>query len=350
MNIAHIQKNPIHLLVLVNIVTSSLTLIAATIAGAPFSLWFNDTFYILLAVTCLLLVLGIVWDGSIVLFGLLCESPMLRKIQVLSLYSASSLRDKRFFTCGIEPAILIVLTVYAIVGTSNITLINLQLLGHVTQWHDATMWMLEGHLIEWITSLPIPVNFFDALYYSCWINELLAIFFLIVLGRDSKSIQKYCISLILLFYIGRFIGIFNPVMGPAFYHPELFSYLDGSFTQKAMHYLSNVMALTAHNSIDQGGILLGGISALPSLHVGMVFITSYWLMDANRKTLIVTIPWFFLVWISTVVLGWHYVLDGLGGIALGIACIFLARYLCNENHTSVCDRRYNKVTHASSNH
>lgn len=337
------RQNPIYFLILVNLTTILLTFIAALIARAPYSLWFKDTPYILMSVGCLLLVMGIIWDGSIITFGLLCESPVFRNNKFLASHSVASLRNKRFFTCGSKPVILVLLTVYAIIGTSNITLINLELLGKVTQWHDVKMWAIERNLFVWITSLPIPVNFFDALYHSCWINELLAIFLLIVLGRDIKSIQKYCVSLILLFYIGRFLGILNPVMGPAFFHPELFDYLDGSITQKAMQYVNDVMALTSENAMDRGGILLGGISALPSLHVGMVFITAYWLMVASRRTLFITIPWFLLVWISTIVLGWHYALDGLGGIALGISCIFLAHYLCDGKAIAASDSLPNKA-------
>jgi hypothetical protein len=332
MNTTIIRQNPIYFLVLVNISTTLLTFFASALVGAPFSIWFKDTPYVLLGAVSILLLLGVIWDGAIIAFGILSEAYARRnKNAIPALYMVAALRNKRFFTCCGKPLILVLLTIFAIIGTSNITLINLQLLGDVTQWHDAQMWVIEGGLIEWITSLNIPVNYLDLLYHSCWINELFAIFFLIVLGRNTQAIQQYCVSLILLFYIGRFLGILNPVMGPAFFHPELFTYLDGSITQKAMQYVSAVMASPSSKALDQGGVLLGGVSALPSLHVGMVFITAFWLMIAKRNTLFITIPWLLLVWIATVALGWHYVIDGLGGIALGSLCIFITRYLCDGN-------------------
>lgn len=82
-----------------------------------------------------------------------------------------------------------------------------------------------------------------------------------------------------------------------------------------------------YQAIEEGGILLGGISAMPSLHIGMVTLTSYWLYTTRRWTLIATVPWVIMVWTSTVVLGWRYVVDGLGGLLLAIFSIWLTRYL-----------------------
>jgi membrane-associated phospholipid phosphatase len=59
---------------------------------------------------------------------------------------------------------------------------------------------------------------------------------------------------------------------------------------------------------------------MPSLHVAMVALTAYWLATAKRWTMFITVPWVLLVWTSTVILGWHYILDGVGGIILGAAC------------------------------
>ena len=39
------------------------------------------------------------------------------------------------------------------------------------------------------------------------------------------------------------------------------------------------------------------------------------------------VPWVLAVWTATVVLGWHYMLDGAGGIVLAAASILLTRWL-----------------------
>jgi membrane-associated phospholipid phosphatase len=152
----------------------------------------------------------------------------------------------------------------------------------------------------------------------------------VVIGRGPRIALHYCVSMIVLFYVGRFLGVLNPVMGPAFYRPELFGYLDGSFTGKVMQSMSWLLHITPQEAQNKGGILLGGVSAMPSLHIGMVTLTAYWLAVTKRKTLFVTVPWVLLVWTSTVVLGWHYILDGVGGVALGVICVWLTLWVLDR--------------------
>jgi len=65
---------------------------------------------------------------------------------------------------------------------------------------------------------------------------------------------------------------------------------------------------------------------MPSLHVGMVSLTAYWLGVGRRLTLFFGVPWVAAVWISTVLLGWHYALDGFGGMVLAALCIAVTRF------------------------
>lgn len=66
---------------------------------------------------------------------------------------------------------------------------------------------------------------------------------------------------------------------------------------------------------------------MPSLHVGMVSLAAYWLGTTARRAFLIGIPWVLCVWTSTVVLGWHYALEGLGGILLAAACVALTRWM-----------------------
>ena len=291
--------------------------------GSPFGLWFTDGYLVIVLALVTLIFFGVVWDGSLILLGIAGEKWPWPPKAGGRLISVEGVRRFRFFSCGSTPMILIVLTAFVILGTSNITLISLKLIGHVTEWRDPYLWSVERETIGWLTSLPINVSAWDRLYHGCWPIEFFAAFVLVVLGRGTRLILHYSVSLILLFYIGRFLGVINPVMGPAFFKPELYGYLDHSVTQQAMHFVSIVMAQPAEKAIEHGAILLGGVSAMPSLHVAMVTVTSYWLAVAKRWTMFFTVPWVLSVWTATVVLGWHYILDGAGGILLGAGCIGL---------------------------
>jgi len=148
-----------------------------------------------------------------------------------------------------------------------------------------------------------------------------------VLGRGPKLVLCFSVSMIILFYVGRLLGVLNPVMGPSFFRPDLYGYLDGSVTNTAMKYISQIMAMGPEQVKSGSGVLIGGVSAVPSLHVGMVSLTAYWLAVTKRWTLILTVPWVLLVWTSTVVLGWHYIIDGAGGIVLAVASVWAARWI-----------------------
>lgn len=317
---------PILIILTVYAAATLLTAVAARLADSPFTLWFKDSPYLLLAVLIIMGGLAVVWDGLLVSVGLACETWRRWRPSGSARITVESVRKARFFTCGPSPLTMIVMTAFVLLGTSNITLINLKLLGTVTEWHDPFFWGIEGPLIEWLTRFPIDTAAWDKLYHSCWGIQLFAAFALVLVGRGPRIVLHFCVSLILMFYVGRFLGLLNPVMGPAFFRPEFFGHLDGSFTAIAMQRVAAMLAMDPAQALGSGGMLLGGVSAMPSLHVAMVSVTAYWLAAAKRWTMFVTVPWVLMVWAATVVLGWHYILDGAGGIALGAACVWATHW------------------------
>jgi membrane-associated phospholipid phosphatase len=295
----------------------------AAVTGTPFVLWLRDTHKLLLLIFIHISVLGVVWDGSLILLGLVTEALWrFIPLEFAPPITVKSVRKIGFFTCGMWPLIMILATSIAIFDTSNITLISLNLLGTLTKWNDPFFWQLESSIIEWVVSMPIDVVSWDRLYHSVWVIEYTVVFFLILISREPKLVLHYCISMIFLFYVGRYLGLLNPVMGPAIFKPEFFGYLSGSYTETAMQLVGSVMKMDLEEAKSASGILLGGVSAMPSLHVGMVSITAYWLGVAKRWMLFFSIPWVLMVWTSTVVLGWHYILDGAGGVGLAAVCVW----------------------------
>lgn len=294
--------------------------------GVSFSVLFPDTQGILMMELVYLLGLGIVWDVSLI------AAASVRRLPIWHLAAGvggrgvlDAWRARGFFSRGFWPLILLMATSFAIIGSSNLTLINLELLKSDTAWRDPMLWSLEGPLFEWLGRRSPDVQYWDRLYHSAWALELLAAFLLILLARDVRIILGFCLSMLLLFYVGRMLGLLNPVMGPAFFQPHHFGYLAGSISGAAVQL---VMAVMQDPEIfNRSAVLLGGVSAMPSLHVGMVALAVYWLAATRRWTLWISVPWLGLVWSATVLLGWHYVLDGIGGIALALACIWGARRL-----------------------
>ena len=317
------------IIALVYAVSTAVTAGLAWAVGSPFVLWFSDAPLLLGALLGCLLVLGILWDGLLISAGLLCERfwPARGGARANPPVTVAGVRRIRFFTCGPLPIPVLLATALTVLGTSNITLLNMKLLREATQWRDAFFWQIEAPVLEQLQHYAIDVRAWDRLYHSAWGIETIAAFALVVIGRGPRIVLHYCVTLIVLFYVGRLLGILNPVMGPAFFQPAAFGYLEGSATAEARRQVGGILRLSAEQAAGRGGILLGGVSAMPSLHVAMVSITAYWLAIASHRTLFVTVPWVLAVWTATVVLGWHYMLDGAGGIVLAAASILLTRWL-----------------------
>ena len=317
------KTHSLRLLVILYLFTTLITWLVAEYADAPFVFVFKHTEVMMLAVTLYLGLLGVSWDGLLFVLSIIIKIVQYHKWPTTTLFlTIPSLKKFRFFPRGIFPLILVVITAFIIYGTGNITLISLKFLESTTEWRDVFFWSIEQSHFTWITSLPIDVNSWDLLYHSAWGIELFAAFILILISSQSRTTLAYCVSMILLYYTGRYLGVLNPVQGPAFFNPELFTYLSGSVTDTAMIKVAEIMAAAPEVARDQSGVLLGGVSAMPSLHLGMVTLTSFWLAYEKRATLFISIPWVLLVWTSTVVLGWHYILDGAGGIVLGLLCVW----------------------------
>lgn len=304
------------LIAITGVAAALLTLFAARFTAVPFILWFNDANDILLLESIYIFSLALVWDGALISAG------AARQLFPPSPTSASGVlgnwRRLGFFSLGPLPLVLILLTSLIVIGTSNLTLINLGLLQGHPAWRDPWLWSIEAPLFEWMSGAPLDMTLWDRIYHGAWPMEVLAIFAIVVLTRDTRRLAAFCLSFILLFYLGRFIGLINPVMGPAFFRPEHFTQLAGSVSGSAMHLLAQVMA--DPSAAQRSAILLGGVSAMPSLHVGMVALSAWWLYEARHWSAWLTLPWVTLVWVATILLGWHYLLDGAGGLVLAGVC------------------------------
>jgi membrane-associated phospholipid phosphatase len=125
-------------------------------------------------------------------------------------------------------------------------------------------------------------------------------------------------ALVWSFVLTRVTAIYFPTQGPVFFMPDMFS-LSGTISAETQNALARYMA----GEIRQNG-LLPGTMAMPSLHVAMPFLVTVLLARELPRTLWLTVPWFVLNWASTVFLGWHYAVDGLGGVLIALIALGLA--------------------------
>ena len=77
------------------------------------------------------------------------------------------------------------------------------------------------------------------------------------------------------------------------------------------------------NPYDNSGAFL--ISGLPSLHIAVVLLGTYYLNKLSKLIGLVSFMFLILTFISTIYFGWHYVVDDIGAGFLVALAILIAR-------------------------
>ncbi|HZX30112.1 MAG TPA: phosphatase PAP2 family protein [Rhodocyclaceae bacterium] len=212
-------------------------------------------------------------------------------------------------------AAIVLLAFYGITSSGDLAEIYRT---HASHWHDALLWHLEyplhaalaGSWLDW-------PRFWDGIYFQMWT-------FVLVVAAHAYSTEgsRRCavlgLSILLAFYLTRAINLAFPTAGPAFFQPTAFA-LDGTVSKAVQDLLRAYMA----GRLPANGIYPATM-ALPSLHVGLTAIAVWFLAERRPWSLCFSLPWLLMMWLSTVVLGWHYFLDGLAGLLVAAVAVGLA--------------------------
>jgi hypothetical protein len=210
---------------------------------------------------------------------------------------------------------LSVLMATGVVGAAHLSEVY-RLTAHT--WYDAQLWSIESTLIQKLLASRInDPALWDKIYFLLWPYLFLIMAFMFRKIR-SREFIALILTVMFSFYITRFINLQFPSAGPAFFVPELF-HLGGTITGAAQDHLRLFM----QGAVQQNG-LTPGTMAMPSLHVGLAMIAVLFCFRLSKKSLWVTLPALALTWLATVVLGWHYFLDGVGAIFVVFAAHRLA--------------------------
>jgi hypothetical protein len=309
-------------ILVVGFVCLDVVFVLARIVGVRAVLYFPDTPLVIVAFVGFAGTAAACWDALLLVFGAVRQPVDRRRGLETKRRWYGAWRDHGFFSLGVWPLSFIVVTIYFLLGTSNVSNMSLRLLQGATRWNDGFFWGIEEPFLRMVTGSGVDVRFWELIYNSGWQAEMLALLAVLVVSRSPARAAAFCVSFTLLFYLGRLLGLATPVLGPAFHVPEVFAYLDGSVTSWMMERVEATIRAGPDASAS-GAVMLGGVAAMPSLHVGMISIAAWWLGVSRPRIRPLLVGWVGAVWASTVMLGWHYALDGAGGIATAAACIAL---------------------------
>lgn len=180
-------------------------------------------------------------------------------------------------------------------GPALLGLLRQPLLLQALQWNYSVVWMA-------LTFVPV---------------------FFVAVGRAADGIRlRYFVSFACVWVVlGSLIACLFLSAGPIFY---------AGVTGDTARFGLQMQVLGAHTGRDfeaylwqnyaSGTVGVGtGISAFPSLHVGAAMMNALFLREINRFAGLVGFAYVALIAVSSVLLGWHYAIDGY--VSIIVVCL-----------------------------
>ncbi len=190
-------------------------------------------------------------------------------------------------------------------------------------------WVLTHRLTEWI-----PIKYVINIYYNAWLLPAMYLPVLLAMfDTDAARTKRF-----ILLYIFTWVGLGNlfalgflsagPVYFDRLYGGDYFATLLSGLEQ-AQITTSGVGRLIDHLWVayESGAQQVGsGISAFPSVHVGMATVFSLYLFERHRYFLPLSIGIASTYQFLSVYQGWHYAVDGYFSILVIVGLwVFLRR-------------------------
>jgi hypothetical protein len=148
----------------------------------------------------------------------------------------------------------------------------------------------------------------------------------LVFTSKLRGALFFATALSLNWILGAASYLLLPSLGPIYADPGLFANLPHS---EATHLQAMLMDDRIAFLKDPVSATPQAIAAFASLHVSMSLTAAICahLLGVGRKLKIALWIWVGLTVLDTIYLGWHYVLDDIGGVAIALIALGLARVL-----------------------
>lgn len=173
-------------------------------------------------------------------------------------------------------------------------------------------------------SNPAALRFFDWTYANVFIASLhLAVIYFA--SAPSRRLRvAFTNSNTLLWLGGAWLYVLVPSLGPAYRFPDIWqpyaAYL--AHTQQLQRILMTnyQMVLSVVRGVAAPVNVLYGIAAFPSLHVAFEVLVYLWIRGRWRLGELVFLLFTIIIFLGSVVTGWHYLIDAIAGVLLAAVC------------------------------
>jgi hypothetical protein len=174
-------------------------------------------------------------------------------------------------------------------------------------------------------------HFFSFVYVAWIVLVPVTLVIALVWSRDRQGGAWYVTAVAVDWVLGVATYFALPTLGPVYTQPQDFSALPHTYVST----LQESMISDRHTVLFDpfGTHAVQTIAAFASLHVGIMVTVCVMAELLHMRRWIRVSMWVFLALteIATVYLGWHYFVDTLGGIVLGVAGVWIAA-LGTGNH------------------
>ena len=184
----------------------------------------------------------------------------------------------------------------------------------------------------------LPTHVLSSAYVAFIVFLPLTIGLALVFCRDLQEGLFYTTSQSINWVLGIGSYFLLPSLGPIYVEPAAFAALPAS----EVTHLQGVLLDQRVDFLDDPATATPqSIAAFASLHISMSFtaVMAAHLLGLGRRLRVALWIWFALTVLSTIYLGWHYVLDDVAGVILGALALALARALTGFDLRTARQRR-----------
>ncbi|HEX2122140.1 MAG TPA: phosphatase PAP2 family protein, partial [Thermoanaerobaculia bacterium] len=143
-----------------------------------------------------------------------------------------------------------------------------------------------------------------------------------------------------LWLIGAWLYMLVPSLGPAYRFPDVwFAHDDALRRTQALQAMlmknyQNVRRLAAGQPPTDVVRIVFGIAAFPSLHVAFQTYVFLWMRRLWTSGEVIFAIFVMIIFLGSMVTGWHYMIDGIAGMALAWGCYAASRRAARDDNVS----------------
>jgi hypothetical protein len=225
--------------------------------------------------------------------------------------------ERRQFVTLLRPAVTVVVifTLYTSLGHLGIAVMPYQADAALSRL-DTALCGVDPSLFVQRYQTPGWIEFFSFIY-GAFIPYIYLSMALGCLGRPPRERDQFLTGWVFTYAISYLGYLFLPAHGPVVFH--------------AADYQVTLAGGFFYQTVLRGVEVSGGLQgAFPSLHVGGSLYLCLFDLKTNRLRGLTYLPMVLLIYLSTIFLRYHYVVDLIAGTLIAVSCVPLGQRVFNH--------------------